>query len=61
MRYLRVFGSDAIVVPLLNCFTSFFAGFVVFSVLGFMSHQTGVPIEKVATGGEWWRDNGHIS
>ncbi|KAF0311366.1 Sodium- and chloride-dependent glycine transporter 1 [Amphibalanus amphitrite] len=42
---------DAIVVPVLNCFTSFFAGFVVFSVLGFMSHQTGVPIEKVATGG----------
>ena len=44
--------SDAIVVPVMNSFTSFFAGLVVFSVLGFMSHQAGVPIDKVATGGE---------
>ncbi|XP_037083228.1 sodium- and chloride-dependent GABA transporter 1-like isoform X2 [Pollicipes pollicipes] len=50
-RFRNNVKFDAIVVPTLNCFTSFFAGFVVFSVLGFMSHQTGVPIEKVATGG----------
>ena len=47
-------------VPVLNCFTSFFAGFVVFSVLGFMSHQTGVPIERVATGGEGWANILHL-
>ncbi|XP_063230449.1 sodium- and chloride-dependent glycine transporter 1 [Bacillus rossius redtenbacheri] len=42
---------DSILVPILNCGTSILAGFVVFSVLGFMSHQTGVPISTVVTGG----------
>lgn len=42
---------DAIIVPLANSGTSIFAGFVVFSVLGFLSHETGVPVPSVATGG----------
>ncbi|XP_058803162.1 sodium- and chloride-dependent glycine transporter 1-like isoform X1 [Phymastichus coffea] len=42
---------DSILVPILNCGTSIFAGFVVFSVLGFMSFKTGLPISTVATGG----------
>ncbi|KAK7867663.1 hypothetical protein R5R35_011546 [Gryllus longicercus] len=42
---------DSVLVPVMNCGTSIFAGFVVFSVLGFMSHQTGVPVSTVATGG----------
>lgn len=42
---------DSILVPIMNCGTSIFAGFVVFSVIGFMSHQTGLPIKTVATGG----------
>jgi hypothetical protein len=41
-----------VVVPTVNCGTSIFAGFVVFSVLGFMSHKTGLPVSSVATGGE---------
>ncbi|KAJ8342754.1 hypothetical protein SKAU_G00326820 [Synaphobranchus kaupii] len=36
---------------LLNSGTSFAAGFAVFSVLGFMAHKQGVPIEKVAESG----------
>ncbi|XP_055593807.1 sodium- and chloride-dependent glycine transporter 1 [Uranotaenia lowii] len=43
--------SDALLVPIVNCGTSIFAGFVVFSVLGYMSHQTGLPVSVVATGG----------
>ncbi|XP_044727458.1 sodium- and chloride-dependent glycine transporter 1-like isoform X2 [Chrysoperla carnea] len=43
--------SDSIVVPIVNCGTSIFAGFVVFSVLGFMSHKTGIPVSTVATSG----------
>ncbi|XP_014238805.1 sodium- and chloride-dependent glycine transporter 1-like [Trichogramma pretiosum] len=42
---------DSILVPILNCGTSIFAGFVVFSVLGFMAHKTGLPVSSVATGG----------
>ncbi|KAF2894050.1 hypothetical protein ILUMI_12120, partial [Ignelater luminosus] len=43
--------GDSILVPILNCGTSIFAGFVVFSVLGFMSYKTGLPVSTVATGG----------
>ncbi|CAG0895521.1 unnamed protein product [Darwinula stevensoni] len=42
---------DSVFVPIMNCGTSIFAGFVVFSVLGFMSHQTGIPVKDVATAG----------
>lgn len=42
---------DSIFVPILNCGTSIFAGFVVFSILGFMSYKTGLPVSSVATGG----------
>ncbi|CAH1996176.1 unnamed protein product [Acanthoscelides obtectus] len=42
---------DSIVVPLVNCGTSILAGFVVFSVIGFMAHETGMPISRVATEG----------
>ncbi|XP_051726572.1 sodium- and chloride-dependent GABA transporter 2-like isoform X2 [Ctenopharyngodon idella] len=36
---------------LLNSSTSFVAGFAVFSVLGFMAQEQGVPIEEVAESG----------
>ncbi|XP_049823005.1 sodium- and chloride-dependent glycine transporter 1-like isoform X2 [Aethina tumida] len=42
---------DSILVPIINCGTSVFAGFVVFSVIGFMSHETGIPVATVATEG----------
>ncbi|CAF3666325.1 unnamed protein product [Rotaria sp. Silwood1] len=34
-----------------DCFTSIFAGCAIFSVLGYMSFKTGVPIEQVAKAG----------
>lgn len=43
---------DAFVLAIINSGTSFFAGFVVFSVLGFMAAEQGVDISKVAESGE---------
>ena len=43
---------DVLIVAVLNCATSIFAGFVIFSVIGFMSVSTGVPVEKVVTSGK---------
>ncbi|XP_044731196.1 sodium-dependent noradrenaline transporter-like [Chrysoperla carnea] len=42
---------DCIVTTIVNCFTSFFSGFVIFTYLGFMSYKQGVHISTVATEG----------
>jgi len=38
---------DAWLVPLINCGTSFLAGLVVFSVLGFMATEAGIGVEEL--------------
>ncbi|XP_072017753.1 sodium- and chloride-dependent neutral and basic amino acid transporter B(0+)-like [Amphiura filiformis] len=43
--------TDSLFVALANCATSFFAGFAIFSIVGFMSHELGVPVQEVAKGG----------
>ena len=42
---------DALVVAFLNCGTSVFAGFVVFSILGFMAHKSGEEVQNVVKSG----------
>ncbi|XP_014773765.2 sodium- and chloride-dependent glycine transporter 1 isoform X1 [Octopus bimaculoides] len=42
---------DSILLPFINCLTSFLAGFAIFSVLGFMSYKKGVPLDKVVEDG----------
>uniref|UniRef100_A0A1I8HRM8 Transporter n=1 Tax=Macrostomum lignano TaxID=282301 RepID=A0A1I8HRM8_9PLAT len=42
---------DAVIVALINCATSVFAGFVIFCNLGFMAHKKNVRVEDVAKGG----------
>ncbi|CAH0700776.1 unnamed protein product [Spodoptera exigua] len=42
---------SSVIIPLVNSGTSIFAGFVVFSVLGFAADRSGVPVGEVATAG----------
>ncbi|CAG2161746.1 unnamed protein product [Oppiella nova] len=42
---------DAIFTSTINCLTSFMAGFVIFSVLGYMAHKMDKDISDVAAGG----------
>ena len=49
--YTRILHRDSIVVPLINCLTSFYSGFAIFSVLGFMAVQKGVTVDEVAASG----------
>lgn len=41
------------VTSVINCLTSFLAGFVVFSVLGYMALLQGRDIDKVAVEGQY--------
>ena len=43
---------DAFIVPYVNLFTSLYAGFVIFAILGYMAHAKGVPVSEVAAEGK---------
>lgn len=50
-KYHNNVYKDAILTSIINSATSFIAGFVIFSVLGYMAHTSGRPIQEVATEG----------
>jgi NSS family neurotransmitter:Na+ symporter len=43
--------NSALITGLANCGTSFFAGFVVFSILGYLANVQGLPVDSVVTKG----------
>ena len=47
-----VYFRDSVVVTLLCCGTSVFAGLAVFSVVGFMAHELNLPIKEVIRPGK---------
>uniref|UniRef100_A0A8C4RH84 Transporter n=1 Tax=Erpetoichthys calabaricus TaxID=27687 RepID=A0A8C4RH84_ERPCA len=50
-KYTNDCYRDCINLCLLNSSTSFLSGFAIFSTLGFMAYEQGVPIEEVAESG----------
>ncbi len=50
-RFNRDFVRDCKVICFMNAFGSLFGGTVIFAVLGYMSHISGIPIDKVADSG----------
>lgn len=42
---------DAVLIAIINSGTSIFAGVVIFSILGFMAREQGVPVSEVVEGG----------
>jgi NSS family neurotransmitter:Na+ symporter len=43
--------NNAFITSFANCGTSFFAGFAIFSTLGYLAHATGVDVSEVAGAG----------
>lgn len=50
--YWPYYFRDTITVALINCGTSVYAGFAIFSMIGYLAFKTGVSVEDAATSGK---------
>lgn len=50
-KFSNNFYRDTFIITSINCGTSLYAGFAVFSVLGFMAHEQNVTVAEVTTSG----------
>ena len=58
---LIYFNRDSLIISLVNCGTSVFAGFVIFATVGYMAHTQGRNIEEVASEGLYrTQQNSHV-
>lgn len=48
---IRIFHRAAVFIAILDGLTGILAGFAIFSVLGYMSTKTGIPVPDLAVGG----------
>lgn len=51
LRYMILFDRDSLIVGIGNICTSIFAGFVIFSIIGYLAHDLQMPIDKVVDQG----------
>ena len=52
-KFNRNFVRDCYCIVSVGVFTSFFSGLAIFSVLGYMSYESGLPISEVAQSGTY--------
>lgn len=56
MTCLISFSRDVFIVPVVNGLTSFYAGLVTFSIVGFVAKEKGMTVENVFRQGIYAND-----